>query len=74
MVSSRVSTFMAAQQTSGMLVAADRAAGDRAGGPGVIYFGTELVLLLGAVIWVLDAVLLWLGVKQFSRSALMARI
>ncbi len=73
MVSSRVSTFMAAQQTSGILVLPIvlLVVGQASG---VIYFGTELVLLLGAIVWVIDAVLLWLGVKQFSRSALMARI
>lgn len=73
MVSSRVSTFMAAQQVSGLLVLPIvlLVIGQLSG---VIYFGVELVLLLGAIIWVIDAVLLWLGVKQFSRSALMARI
>ncbi len=73
MVSSRVSTFMAAQQTSGLLVLPIvlLVVGQASG---VMYFGTELVLLLGAIVWVIDAVLLWLGVKQFSRSALMARI
>ncbi len=73
MVSSRVSTFMAAQQTSGILVLPIilLVVGQASG---VMYFGTELVLVLGAVVWVLDVALLWLGVKQFSRSALMARI
>jgi hypothetical protein len=32
------------------------------------------VFALGAVIWLIDAGLIWIGVKQFSRSALMARI
>ncbi len=73
LISSRVSTFMAAQQTSGILVLPIvlLVIGQLSG---VVYFGTELVLLLGAVIWIVDAGLLWLGVKQFSRSALMARI
>jgi len=73
MVSSRVSTFMAAQQVSGLLVLPIvlLVIGQLSG---VVYFGVELVLLLGAVIWLLDAALLWLGVKQFSRSALMVRI
>lgn len=73
MVSSRVSTFMAAQQASGLLVLPIvlLVIGQISG---VVYFGVELVLLLGAVIWVIDAVLLWLGIRQFSRSALMARI
>ncbi len=73
MVSSRVSTFMAAQQASGLLVLPIvlLVIGQVSG---VVYFGVELVLLLGVVIWVIDAILLWLGVRQFSRSALMARI
>ncbi|MCC6805623.1 MAG: ABC transporter permease subunit [Anaerolineae bacterium] len=73
LVSSRVSTFMAAQQVSGLLVLPIvlLVVGQLSG---VVYFGVELVLLLGAIIWVIDVVLLWLGVRQFSRSALMARI
>ena len=73
LVSSRVSTFMEAQQTSGLLVlpivllVVGRAAG-------VIYLSVELVVVLGVVIWLVDAALIWLGVKQFSRSALISRI
>ncbi len=73
MVSSRVSTFMEAQQTSGILVLPIvlLVIGQVSG---VIYLSVELVVALGAVIWLVDAVLIWLGLKQFSRSALMARI
>lgn len=73
LVSSRVSTFMEAQQTSGILVLPIvlLVVGQAAG---VIYLSVELVVLLGFVLWIVDAILIWLGVKQFSRSALMARI
>jgi hypothetical protein len=73
LVSSRVHTFTEAQQTSGLLalpiimLVIGQAIG-------VIYLSVGAVVLLGVVIWVLDAVLIWLGVKQFSRSALMTRI
>ncbi len=73
LISSRVSTYMSAQQTSGVLVlpiillVVAQAAG-------VIYLSVVTVIVLGIVIWLVDAALIWLGVKQFSRSALMTRI
>jgi ABC-2 type transport system permease protein len=73
LVSSRVNTFTEAQQTSGLLVLPIilLVVGQALG---VIYLSVELVIALGVVIWLLDAVLIWVGVKQFSRSALMTRI
>jgi ABC-type transport system involved in multi-copper enzyme maturation permease subunit len=73
LVSSRVSTFMEAQQTSGLLVLplVLLVVGQAVG---VIYLSVELVIVLGVIIWIIDAGLIWLGVKQFSRSSLMARI
>lgn len=73
LVSSRVSTFMEAQQTSGVLVlpVVLLVIGQLAG---VIYLSVELVFALGVVLWLIDAALIWVGVKQFSRSQLMARI
>lgn len=41
---------------------------------GVIYFSPWLVVLLGLVLWALDAALLWLGGRIFQRSALAARL
>jgi ABC-type Na+ efflux pump permease subunit len=73
LISSRVNTFTEAQQTSGLLalpiimLVIGQAVG-------VIYLSVGLVVALGVVVWLLDAGLIWLGVKQFSRSALMARI
>jgi ABC-2 type transport system permease protein len=41
---------------------------------GVMYFNVGLVLLLGLVLWDVDAALLWFGVKTFQRSELIARL
>ncbi len=73
LISSRVSTFMEAQQTSGILVLPIvlLVIGQFVG---VIYLSVALVVALGVVLWLIDAALIWVGVKQFSRSALMARI
>lgn len=41
---------------------------------GVMYFSTWLVLLLGLVMWAIDAVLLWFGTRSFRRGELAARM
>jgi len=41
---------------------------------GVMYFSLVVVLTVGLVIWLLDAVLLWLASKSFRRSELMTRL
>jgi ABC-2 type transport system permease protein len=41
---------------------------------GVMYFSSGLVLLLGLVLWAIDAVLLWLGGRSFRRSELATRL
>ncbi len=73
LVSSRVNTFTEAQQTSGLLTLPIVAlvVGQATG---ILNLTVELMLVVGAVVWLVDAVLIWIGVKQFSRSALMARI
>lgn len=38
---------------------------------GVMYFSVGLVLLLGALIWLLDGLLLWFGNKSFRRKQLL---
>ena len=73
LVSSRVSTFTGAQQISGLvampivLLVIGQVAG-------IVSLGIVEVFALGVVIWLINAGLIWIGVKQFSRSALMARI
>lgn len=73
LVSSRVSTFTEAQQTSGLLTLPIVAlvVGQATG---VLNLTVGVMLGIGALIWVVDGVLIWIGVKQFSRSALMSRI
>jgi ABC-2 type transport system permease protein len=39
---------------------------------GVMYFSVGLVFLLGLILWVVDATLLWFGIKTFQRSELVA--
>jgi len=41
---------------------------------GVIYFSVGLVVLLGLVLWIVDAALLWLGGRTFQRSELASRL
>ena len=41
---------------------------------GVMYFSTWLVLLLGLVLWALDAALLWFGGRTFQRQELATRL
>jgi ABC-type Na+ efflux pump permease subunit len=41
---------------------------------GVIYFGVGLVLVLGVLLWLLDAGLFWYGAKTFQRGELIARL
>ncbi len=41
---------------------------------GVLYLSVGFVFLLGLVCWIIDAVLLWLSVKLFQRSEIIARL
>jgi ABC-type Na+ efflux pump permease subunit len=41
---------------------------------GVMYFSVGLVALLGLVLWVITGGLLWLGVRSFQRSELIAQL
>jgi hypothetical protein len=40
---------------------------------GVLYFNLAVVLLVGAVIWLVDLVLLWFASKSFRRGELMTK-
>lgn len=73
LISSRVNTFMEANQLSGSLVLLVLAlvAGQATG---VLYLGVVTALALGAVVWAIDAVLLWLCVRTFTRGELIARV
>lgn len=69
LVSSRVRGFQEANQIGGVIVLPILllVIGQAAG---VMYFNTGLVLLVGLVLWLVDAVLFWFGVRSFAREAL----
>jgi hypothetical protein len=41
---------------------------------GVVYFSVGLAVILGVILWVVDAVLLWLDVRTFQRGELIAQL
>jgi ABC-2 type transport system permease protein len=73
LVSSRVSGFQEAYQLGGAIVIpiVILVVGQSTG---VMYFSTLLVVLLGLVFWIVDAALLWFGVRTFRRGELIARL
>jgi ABC-2 type transport system permease protein len=73
LVSSRVRTFQEAYQLGGVVVlpVVLLVLGQAAG---VMYFDVGVVLLLGAVLWAVDALLLWLGIRLFKRAELIAQL
>ncbi len=70
LVSSRVNTFQEAYQLGGLIVlpVVVLVVGQAAG---VIYFSLWLVVLLGAVIWLINAVLFTLAADRFRRERLL---
>src|SRR5690606_18550844 len=64
-VSSRVRTFQEAYQLGGVVVLPIVA---------LMYFGAWLVVLLGLVLWLAAAALLWLGARSLRRTELIARL
>jgi ABC-2 type transport system permease protein len=73
LISSRAKTFMDAYQMSGSLVVLVLAlvAGQVSG---VLFLGVWTTLIIGTLIWVVDAVLIYIGVGTFNRSKLIAKI
>ncbi|MEO8607981.1 MAG: ABC transporter permease subunit [Chloroflexota bacterium] len=71
LVSSRVSTFMEAYQTTGLLVLPVILLLVAQVG-GVIYLSVGTTIIVGLVIWLVDAAFLWFSLKIFSRAALMS--
>jgi len=72
-VSVRAQGFQDANQTGGLIVLPILALmiGQIAG---VMYFSLGVVLFVGLVIWLIDAVLLWFAGKSFRRGELMTRL
>ncbi len=73
LLSTRVNTFQEAYQMGGVVVLPLIALmiGQLAG---VITLSTGSTLAIGAVFWIIDAVIIWLGAKTFDRDALLARL
>ena len=73
LISSRVNTFMEAYQLSGSLVVIvlGLVVGQISG---VLFLGMGTVILLGACIWLVDVLLIHLGLRNFRRSSLIARL
>jgi ABC-2 type transport system permease protein len=73
LISSRVKTFMEAYQLSASLVVLVLALviGQVSG---VLFLGVGTVLVIGTLIWLVDILLITLSVKNFKRSALIAKL
>lgn len=73
LISSKVKTFMQAQQASGVLVLPIVFAmiGQVAG---LFFMDTGLLLIAGAFVWLLGIWLIWIAARTFSRRELIARI
>jgi fatty-acid desaturase len=73
MISARVKTFMEAYQLTGSLVIVVLALviGQATG---VLYLGVGMVFLLGTLIWIVDAILIYFGLRIFNRSTLIANL
>lgn len=73
LVSSRVKTFMEAYQLSGSLVVLVLALvlGQVSG---VLFLGVRTVMILGTLIWIVDGVLIYLSIRNFKRSSLIAKL
>lgn len=73
LISVRARTFMEAYQMSGALVLL--VVGLMAGQfSGVLYLSPLIILLIGLVVWIADAVMIWFGIQTFARPKLLARL
>ena len=73
LISSRVKTFMEAYQLTGSLVVLVLAlvVGQATG---VLYLGVGTVMLVGMLIWIVDAILIYIGISNFKRNMLIAKL
>ncbi|MGB9175804.1 MAG: ABC transporter permease subunit [Methanoregula sp.] len=72
-VSTRVSTFMEAYQASGILVIVILVL-MVAQATGLLFLSPLVAVIVGLVLLVIDGCLIWIGIRMFSRSELIARI
>ncbi|MBN1311773.1 MAG: ABC transporter permease [Anaerolineae bacterium] len=73
LISSRVKTFQEAYQLGGIIVVPIVALviGQAAG---VLYLSSGFTFALGLIAWLIDAALLWLGIRTFQRERLLAQL
>jgi ABC-type Na+ efflux pump permease subunit len=73
LISARVNTYMEAYQLTGALslFVVALVAGQASG---VLFLSVGVAVVVGLLVWLLDAALLWLGVRTFSRSELLAKL
>jgi fatty-acid desaturase len=71
-ISTRVKTFMEAYQATGMLVILIIVL-LVAQSTGLLFLSPFVAVLVGLAFFVIDAVLIWIGIRMFSRSELIAR-
>jgi len=73
LMSSKAKSFMQVQQTSGVLVLpiVFLMIGQLAG---LFFLGIGVLLITGAIVWLLGLWLVWVGAKTFSRGELITRI
>jgi ABC-2 type transport system permease protein len=73
LVSSRVNTFQEAQQVGGVIVLP--IVGLMVGQfSGLIYLSPTVLLIGGAILWLIDGALLWYGASTFQRGELIAKL
>jgi len=73
MISARVKTFMEAYQLTGSLVIVVLAlvVGQATG---VLFLGVGMVLLIGTLLWIVDAILIYFNLRIFKRSSLITNL
>jgi ABC-2 type transport system permease protein len=72
-ISARVKTFMEAYQLTGSLVIVVLAlvVGQATG---VLFLGVGMTFLIGTLLWIVDAILIYVGLRVFKRSSLIATL
>lgn len=73
LISAKVNTFMEAYQMSASLVVLVLVLviGQVTG---ILYLSVGMALAVGLALWIVDAVLIWLGIRNFGRETLLSRI
>jgi ABC-2 type transport system permease protein len=73
LISSKVNTFMQAQQAGGLFVVPIVGL-MIAQMSGVLFLGVLLIIVLGVVAWIAGLWLVWIGARTFARGQIIARI